>query len=42
MGVAMKNAVIETKEVSDAITEFDNHENGLIKYLDEYLKKDAS
>ncbi len=41
-GVAMKNAVIETKEVSDAITEFDNHENGLIKYLDEYLKKDAS
>lgn len=40
-GVAMKNAVDDTKAVADAITELDNHENGLIDYLDTYLKKDA-
>lgn len=37
-GVAMKNAADVVKEVSDEITRYDNHENGVIKHLKEIIK----
>lgn len=37
-GVAMKNAADVVKEVSDEITLYDNHENGVIKHLKEIIK----
>ncbi len=37
-GVAMKNAADVVKEVSDEITRYDNHENGVIKHLKTIIK----
>ena len=39
IGVAMKNALKEVKEVADKITEYSNTEDGVIRFLDEYLNK---
>ena len=36
-GVAMKNATERIKGIANDITEFDNTEDGVAKYLNEYL-----
>lgn len=36
-GVAMENAIESLKEISDNITSYSNHENGLARYLQKYF-----
>lgn len=38
IGVAMKNALFEVKEVSDYITSKTNEEDGVIDFLEKFLK----
>lgn len=37
-GIAMQNALIEVKEVADGITKYPNTKDGIIRFLEEYLK----
>ncbi len=36
-GVAMNNALMDVKKISDAVTVYDNNHDGVINYLKEYL-----
>ena len=40
IGVAMKNAADDVKEVADQVTEFDNDNDGAIKHLLKMLERD--
>ena len=37
MGVAMKNACDEIKEVADFVSEFSNKENGMARFIEQYI-----
>ena len=37
MGVAMKNASDEIKEISDFVTEFTNEEDGIARFIEQYI-----
>lgn len=41
LGVAMKNAQDRLKPFADTVTEFTNKENGVIKFIEKFLKKNA-
>ena len=36
-GIAMKNAVPQVLRIADAVTQYDNTEDGLARYIEKYI-----
>lgn len=40
VGVALKNALPEVKDLADYVTEYDHDDDGVIEFLKEYLNNE--